>query len=329
MEKLVVSPSPHIHSDQSTQKIMLAVIIALSPATLFSFYLFGVKAFLVVLTAILSAVLFEWLTCKFLLRRPSTVSDLSAVVTGLLLALNVPSTLPLWMLLIGTFFAIVVVKMTFGGLGQNIFNPAIAARVFLLVSFPVQMTTWPVPLEKIWSLDAITGATPLGIVKEGLKSGLSMSQLTDKIPSHMEMFYGMMAGSIGEMSALLLILGGIYLLYKKVITWHIPVSILGTVAIVSTIFWLINPVKYPDPLFELLTGGLILGAIYMATDYVSSPMSPKGQIFYGIMIGLITLIIRYWGAYPEGVSFAILIMNGLVPLINIYFKPKLFGKTKK
>lgn len=328
--KLVVSQSPHIQTTDNIQKIMLAVIIALFPTTLFSFYLFGIKAVMVVAVAIGSAILFEWLTAKYILKRSSTVWDLSAIVTGLLLALNVPSNLPIWMLLIGTFVAIVVVKLTFGGLGQNIFNPAIAARIFLLISFPVQMTSWPVPFQKSLSMfDAVTGATSLGIMKEGLKNGEQISQIMDKIPSHLEMFYGIMGGSIGEVSALLIILGGIYLIVRKVITWHIPVSVLGAVALFSALMWTINPNKYPDPLFELLTGGLMLGAFFMATDYTTSPMSKSGQIVFGIAIGMLTLIIRYWGAYPEGISFAILIMNSFVPLINKGFKPKLFGALKK
>lgn len=328
--KLVVSQSPHIQTTENIQKIMLSVIIALVPATLFSFYLFGIKAFIVVAVAVSSAVLFEWLTAKYILKRPSTVWDLSAIVTGLLLALNVPSTLPIWMLLVGSFVAIVVVKLTFGGLGQNIFNPAIAARVFLLISFPVQMTSWPIPFQKSMSMfDAVTGATSLGVMKEGLRNGEQMSQIMDKIPSQLEMFYGVMGGSIGEVSALLIILGGIYLMVRKIITWHIPFSIVITVALFSTLMWAINPNKYPDPLFELLTGGLMLGAFFMATDYTTSPMSKSGQIVFAIAIGMLTLIIRYWGAYPEGISFAILIMNAFVPLINKNIKPKLFGTIKK
>jgi len=328
--KLVVSQSPHIQSKDNIQKIMLTVIIALLPATLFSFYLFGIKAFMIVVIAVGSAVLFEWLTVKYVFKNNSTVWDLSAIVTGLLLALNVPSNLPIWMLLVGTFVAIVVVKLTFGGLGQNIFNPAIAARIFLLISFPVQMTSWPLPFQKSMSMfDAVTGPTSLGIMKEGLKNGETVSQIMDKIPSHLQMLYGIMGGSLGEVSALLIILGGIYLMIRKVITWHIPVSILSTVTLFSTLMWTINPNKYPDPLFELLTGGLMIGAFFMATDYSTSPMSKSGQIIFGIAIGLLTLIIRYWGAYPEGISFAILIMNAFVPLINKSFKPNIFGKIQK
>lgn len=328
--KLIVSQSPHIYSTGSINKIMLTVIIALTPATLFSFYLFGIKAFVVTAVSIGCAVLFEWFIVKYLLKRASTIWDLSAVVTGLLLALNVPSNIPLWMIAIGALVAIGVGKMSFGGLGQNPFNPAIIGRIFMLISFPVNMTSWPLPHTNTFSMvDATTGATCLGVIKEGLKSGETMSQLMDKIPNIWHLFLGQMGGSMGEMSALLLLIGGIYLLIKKTITWHIPVSIFATVAIFSEIFHLVNPMHYPSVAIELLAGGLFLGAIFMATDYASSPMSKAGQIIFGVGIGLITMIIRYWGAYPEGVSFAILIMNALVPLINRGFKPHMFGALKK
>ncbi len=328
---LVVSNSPHIHTNVTTRRLMLDVIIALLPATVFSIYLFGLGAFIVLVTSVVSAVFFEWILTKYALKKPSTIGDLSAVVTGLLLALNVPSNLPVWMLLVGTFVAIGIGKITFGGLGQNIFNPAILARVFMLISFPVAMTSWPLPMQnRMKYLDVTVGATPLGYVKEGLSSGKTLSELLPNIPTHQQMFYGIMGGSMGEMAALLLILGGLYLLFRKVITWHIPVSIILTVFVFTGILHLINPEKFADPVFHLLTGGLMLGAIFMATDYVTSPMTPAGQIIFGVFIGLLTVIIRIWGAYPEGVSFAILIMNAFVPLINRYTKPKLFGaKTKK
>ncbi len=329
--KLIVSYSPHIHDDTaSVRRIMLDVIIALTPALLMSFYLFGIGALIVTATSVVSAVFWEWLITKYLMKRPPRIWDLSAVVTGLLLAMNVPSNLPVWMILVGTFVAIGVAKMSFGGLGQNIFNPALVGRVFLLISFPVAMTSWPIPIKsRLQYLDAVTGATPLGIVKEGVDAGKTISQLMPEIPSHMQLFYGMMGGSLGEMAALALIIGGIYLLWRKVITWHIPVSMIGTVFVFGLILWLINPERYPDPLFQILTGGVMLGAIFMATDYVTSPMTPKGQIIFGIGIGLITVIIREWGAYPEGVSFAILIMNAFVPLINKYTRPRVFGVQKQ
>lgn len=329
--KLLVSYSPHIHDTKvSIQRIMLDVIIALLPAVLMALYLFGIGALIVITVSIVSAVFWEWSITKFLLKRPPRIWDLSAVVTGLLLAMNVPSNLPVWMILVGTLIAIGVGKMSFGGLGQNIFNPALVGRVFLLISFPVAMTSWPIPIKsRMHYLDAVTGPTVLGIVKEGVKSGKTISQLMPEIPSHMQMFYGIMGGSLGEMAALALILGGIYLILRKVISWHIPISILTTVFVFGLILWLINPQRYPDPLFQLLTGGVMLGAIFMATDYVTSPMTPAGQWIFGVSIGILIILIREWGAYPEGVSFAILIMNAFVPLINKYARPRVFGVQKK
>lgn len=339
MNKLVISQSPHLHAKDNVQKLMYAVIIALLPSVALSMYFYGIGALVVTLVAVLASVAFEWLIVKFFLKRQPTIWDGSAIITGLLLAFNVPSNLPIWIIIIGVLVAIGVGKLSFGGLGQNPFNPALVGRVFLLISFPVQMTSWPLPVTSRWInwhffpkeglVDGYTGATSLGIMKEGLRNGEKMSSIMDKIPSHMEMFYGAMGGSLGEISAALLILGGIYLLIKKVISWHIPVSVIGTVFVFSGILWLINPESNADPLFHLLTGGVMLGAIFMATDYATSPMSNKGKIVFGVGIGLLTIIIRVWGAYPEGVSFAILIMNALVPLINRGFKPKLFGEVKK
>ena len=262
--------------------------------------------------------------------RDMAVGDLSAVVTGVLLAFNLPPSLPSWMAALGSAFAIVLAKQVFGGLGYNPFNPALVGRVFLLISFPVQMTSWPVPTGfKTGYLDAVTGATPLGIMSEGIKNGETVAALMEKVPSHMQLFYGYMGGSMGEIAALALILGGLYMIYRKIITWHIPVTILLTVAIFTGILWVVDPTKYADPGFHLLTGGIMLGAIFMATDYVTSPMTAKGMVIYGIGIGVITVLIRTWGAYPEGVSFAILIMNAFVPLLNMYIKPKRFGKEVK
>lgn len=324
---LNVSPSPHQHGEETTRKLMLGVIIALMPALAASIYFFGTGAIVVTLTSVLTCVIVEYIMQKFVLGKKPSISDGSAVVTGLLLAFNLPSNLPIYIIIIGAIVAIAIAKMTFGGLGNNPFNPAIVGRVFLLISFPVQMTTWPVPSGfHTGYADAVTGATPLAIISEGLKNGEAMTQLMDKIPSHMLMFFGYMGGSMGEISALALIIGGVYLLWKKIITWHIPVSILLTVAVFSAILWMINPGSYADPVFHLLTGGLLLGAIFMATDYVTSPMSHKGMIIYGTGIGIITILIRNWGAYPEGVSFAILIMNAFTPLINKYVKPSRFGK---
>lgn len=220
--------------------------------------------------------------------------------------------------------------MTFGGLGNNPFNPALIGRVFLLISFPVQMTSWPVPLvSRLSYSDAVTGATPLSIVKEGIKNGESISSLMASVPSHFETLLGREAGSIGEMSALLLILGFLYMLYKKIITWHIPVTMVATIFVFTGILWIIDPGKNADPVFHILTGGVMLGAIFMATDYVTSPMTIRGMLIFAVGIGIITVLIRVYGSYPEGVSFAILIMNAFVPIINKYVKPRRFGEVVK
>ena len=325
---LTVSPSPHNYGKDTIKSLMYGVLIALLPTTAVSLYFFGLGALIVILTSVVSAVAFEYIIAKYILKVKPNITDGSAMITGLLLAFNVPSNLPVWIILIGSFVAIGIGKMTFGGLGNNPFNPALVGRVFLLISFPVQMTSWPLPIEsRMKYLDAMTGATPLGIVKEGLRNGESAVELAQKIPSEVQMLMGNMGGSLGEVAGLAIILGLIWLLYKKVITWHIPVSMLLTVAVVSGIFWLINPEKYMDPLFHLLTGGVLLGAVFMATDYVTSPMTAKGQLIFGVGIGFLTVMIRLFGAYPEGVSFAILIMNAFVPLINLYVKPKRFGEV--
>jgi len=331
MNKILnVSPSPHQQSPETTRKLMYGVVIALIPALAASIYYFGMGAVIVTLTSVLSCVAVEYLIQRFILKVKPSISDGSAVVTGLLLAFNVPSNLPVHIIVIGAIIAIGVAKMTFGGLGNNPFNPALVGRVFLLISFPVQMTSWPVPTGfKTGYTDAVTGATPLGLLSEGVKNGEAVSAIMEKIPSHMQMFYGRMGGSMGEVAAAALIIGGIYLIWKKIITWHIPVSIMVTVALFTGILWMADPAKFADPLFHLLTGGLMLGAIYMATDYGTSPMTHKGMIIYGIGIGTITVLIRTWGAYPEGVSFAVLIMNAFVPLLNMYIKPRRFGKEVK
>jgi electron transport complex protein RnfD len=331
MNKILnVSPSPHLSTPESTRRLMYGVVIALIPALAASIYYFGMGAIIVTLISVLSCVAVEYLVQKFILKTRPSVSDGSAVVTGLLLAFNVPSNLPIWIIIIGAIISIGVAKMTFGGLGSNPFNPALVGRVFLLISFPVQMTSWPVPSGfRTGYLDAVTGATPLGILTEGVKAGESVASLMEKVPTHMQLFYGYMGGSMGEIAAAALIIGGIYMLWKKIISWHIPVSILVSVALFTGILWLADPTKYADPGFHLLTGGIMLGAIFMATDYVTSPMTHKGMIIYGVGIGVITVLIRTWGAYPEGVSFAILIMNAFVPLLNMYIKPKRFGKEVK
>jgi electron transport complex protein RnfD len=328
MERLLfISPSPHTKSEFTTKKLMVGVILALMPALAASIYFFGYGAIVLTLTAVISCIGFEYLIQKFILKRGNTITDYSAALTGLLLAFNLPSNLPIPIIMIGSLVAVGIGKLSFGGLGQNPFNPALVGRVFLLISFPVQMTSWPVPMGfKTGYTDAVTGATPLAIIKEAVKGGQTISSVADTIPSHLQMFYGYMGGSMGEICALALLIGLGWMLYKRIITWHIPVAIISTVFLFSGIFFLVNPEKYTDPVFQILTGGVMLGSIFMATDYVTSPMTKPGMVLFGIGIGLLTVIIRNFGAYPEGISFAILIMNAFVPLINRGFKPKLFGK---
>ncbi|MFH2143156.1 MAG: RnfABCDGE type electron transport complex subunit D [Bacteroidota bacterium] len=328
MNLLTVGPSPHVYSNNSVKKIMYGVIIAMLPALAVSVYYFGLQAIIVTLIAVVSCLIFEWLIQKFLIKGKTTISDGSAIITGMLLAFNVPSNLPWWIVVIGSFVAISIAKMSFGGLGNNPFNPALVGRVFMLISFPVQMTSWPkIKVLDFSMVDAETAATPLAIIKEGLKNNQTFSDIMTQMPtSYTDWFIGGMGGSLGEISAAALLLGGLYMLFRKIITWHIPISIFGTIAIFTGILHLANPEQYADPLFHLLTGGVMLGAIFMATDMVTSPMSGKGMLIFGVGIGVITVLIRIFGAYPEGVSFAILIMNGFVPLINKGFKPKRFGE---
>ena len=327
---LVVSPSPHVHSGDSTPRLMYNVVLALIPALAVTLFYFGIGALVVTSISIVSCLVFEFLIQKFLLKIKPSITDGSALVTGLILAFNLPANLPWWIVVIGALVSIGVGKMTFGGLGRNPFNPALVGRVFLLISFPVQMTSWPLPIQsRMAYIDAVTGPTPLAVVKEGLGKGETMSALADQIPTHMQLFMGAMGGSLGEIAAFALLIGFAWMLLTKVISWHIPGSIFATIGIFTGILWLINPEANADPLFHLLTGGVMLGAIFMATDYVTSPMHPKGMWVFGIGIGLITVVIRVWGAYPEGISFAILIMNAFVPLINRYMKPSRFGEEVK
>ena len=324
MNRLLVSPSPHIHADVSTRSLMRDVVIALMPAVIVSVVFYGWKELLVLGVSVASCILLEWLITRYMLKKASSIGDLSAVVTGVLLALNLPATTPWWVVFIGAVVAIGVAKMTFGGLGQNVFNPAIAGRVFLLVSFPTYMTHWEAP-QGLFGADAVTGATPLGQVKEGLLAGTPLSEIFQG--DYLHMLFANIGGSAGELSALALLAGFVYLLVRKVIKPHITLSIWGTVALVSLIFWLVAPERFTDPLFNLLTGGMILGSCFMATDYVTSPMSIMGGIIYGIGIGFITMMIRYFGSYPEGMSFAILIMNAVVPLLNMAFHQKKYGRA--
>jgi Na+-translocating ferredoxin:NAD+ oxidoreductase subunit D len=320
---LTVSPSPHVYSDDSTRKIMYRVVYAMIPALIWSVFVFGIDALRVTLIAVVACLAFEYIIQKYMLKVQPVITDGSALITGILLAFNVPSNLPWWIIIIGALAAVGIGKLSFGGLGSNIFNPALVGRVFLLISFPVQMTSWPSVQEN--ATDAVTSATPLGIIKEGLTTGTPISQISQQLPTSTDMLLGNISGSLGEVSALLLILGGLYMLYKKVITWHIPVSVIGSVAAIAAIFWMVDPQSYFNPVYHILTGGLMLGAIYMATDMVTSPMTSRGQIIFGVGIGVITISIRLFGAYPEGISFAILIMNAFTPLINTYVKPKRFG----
>jgi len=331
MNLLTVSGSPHLHEKESVPKIMYGVVYAMVPAMLVSFYFFGLGAVKVMLVSILACLFFEWAIQKYFFKGPLTINDGSALVTGILLAFNVPSNLPVWIIIIGAFVSVGMAKMTFGGLGKNPFNPALVGRVFLLISFPVHMTSWPIPKPIFGGTavtDAITGPTTLGIVKEGLRAGKTVPELMQQIPPYAQELLGNQGGSLGEVSAIALLLGALYMFFRKIITWHIPVSYLLSVVIFAGIFWLINPDQYFDPLFHLITGGMMLGIFYMATDMVSSPVNTRAMLIYGAGCGVLTMVIRLWGAYPEGVSFAILIMNAFVPLLNRSIKPKRFGLVK-
>ena len=308
--RFTVSSSPHIRSSETTQNIMRDVTIALTPAALYGVYNFGLRALIVLVISVVSAMIAE-AACQKIRKQKITVNDFSAVVTGLLLGMNLPSAVPYWIPVVGSFFAIAVVKQAFGGLGHNFINPALAARALLVASWPVHMTTWVKP-----SSDAVTSPTVLGILKE--KTG-------DALPSLTDMLMGSIGGCIGETSALLLLLGGLYLIYKGVITIKIPGIYIGTVALL-TLF--ITGFDFELTLVHILSGGLILGAFFMATDYASSPITPKGQIIYAFGMGLLTVIIRFYGGYPEGVSYSILLMNVAAPLIDKYAKPRVFGGAK-
>ena len=324
MGKMIISPSPHIHSKDSTRSLMLDVVIALLPAVIVSFLFYGWREILVMGVSVGSCVILEYAITRYLLHKNSTIGDLSAVVTGILLALNLPYTTPWWVVFIGAVVAMGIAKMTFGGLGQNIWNPALVGRVFLLVSFPTYMTTWGAPQGVV---DAVSGPTPLGAVQEGLMQGSSVQEIMAANGyDYATMLYANLGGSAGEACALALLAGFIYLCVRKVIKPWITLSIFGTVALTALVFWGVDPSRFTGPVFNLLTGGLVLGACFMATDYVTSPMSVWGGVIFGVGIGLLTMMIRYFGSYPEGVSFAILIMNSFVPLINMAFKQKKFGR---
>ena len=327
MNKYLVSPSPHVHAKASTASLMRDVVIALVPALIVSVVFYGLSELLVIACSVIFCVGLEYLITRFLMKKPSTIGDLSAVVTGLLLAMNLPSTTPWWIVFIGALVAIGVAKLTFGGIGQNPFNPAITARVFLLISYPTYMTHWEMP-GGLFGVDAATGATPLGAIKEGLMQGSTVQDLMAANGySYGQMLFANIGGSAGEISAIALLVGFVYLLCRRVIKPYITLSIWGSVIVFSGLMWLINPAQFTGPIFNLLTGGMILGSCFMATDYVTSPMSDKGGVIFGVGIGLIAMLIRYFGAYPEGVSFAILIMNAAVPLINKFCHQKKYGRA--
>lgn len=324
MSNFTISPSPHIHGGDSIEKINVGINAMSTPYMFFSIVFFGLGAILVTLTSVVACLVFEYVIQKYLMKQRPTIWDGSAIITGVLLAFNLPSSLPLWIVVIGALVAIGIGKMSFGGLGNNIFNPALVGRVFLLISFPVQMTSWPVP-NGFATTDAVTGATPLALVKEAVKSGQTISDaLASGGFTTGNLIIGNIGGSLGEVAALGLLLGFAYMLIRKIISWHIPIAIFATVIVFSGILNLANPEHFAGPIFHLFTGGMMLGAIFMATDYVTSPMTHKGMLIYGVGIGLLTVIIRVFGAYPEGMSFAILIMNGFTPLINRYCKPVRF-----
>jgi H+/Na+-translocating ferredoxin:NAD+ oxidoreductase subunit D len=325
--RLIVTSSPHAHATDSVPRIMWSVVAALVPAAAVSVFAFGLGALLTLLWAVVGCLaaeaFFAWL-----FKKPITLTDGSAAVTGLLLALNLPAGAPWWMTLIGCVVAIGLGKMAFGGLGQNPFNPALVARVFLLISFPVQMTSWPLPMQasRFASLDAATGATPLGLISESilLKKPLADGQLA----SWTDLTLGNVPGSMGEISAIALLLGALFLLYRGYITWHIPATYIGSVFVLGHGLHLLNPELYPTGYLHLVAGGLMLGAFFMATDMVTTPLTGKGQIIFGLGCGVLTVVIRLFGAYPEGVSFAILLMNATVPLIDKFTGPRLFGYVK-
>jgi len=316
--KLIVAPAPHVQSVQSTASIMRDVIVALMPALVVSTVVFGMDVLRVVALSVAACVAFEYLIQRFLVRGPLTVSNGSAAVTGVLLAFNLPASIPWWIVVIGAFVAIAIGKMTFGGLGKNPFNPALVGRVFLLIAYPVQMTSFPMPVNG--AFDALSGATPLAAVKHGAAADVVGVQ---------ELLLGNMPGSLGEVAALALLAGFAYLLWRRVIRWHVPVTVLATMAVFAFVYALgkgmTGAALWQLPLFHVLAGGAILGAVFMATDYSTSPMTVRGGVIFAAGIGVITMLIRLWGAYPEGMSFAILIMNACVPLINKYVKPKRFG----
>lgn len=322
---LLLTPAPHMKAGESARDLMLSVIIALVPTTLAGVYLFGFPALWTLMASVVSALAFEFAYQK-MTGQKTTLSDGSAAVTGLLLGLNLPATFPWWGTVAGSFFGVILIKHLFGGLGYNIFNPALAARVFLLISWPVQMSTFPNPAPLFSGLDAVTQATPLTAVKL-VQLSHDSSKTVEGVAAvpWMDLLLGNRGGSLGEVSALALLLGGMYLLRRGTITWHIPLSFVLTTAVCCSLFYWIDPAMTASPVFHLLNGGLFLGAFFMATDYATSPISKRGMIVFGVGCGFLTALIRQYGTYPEGVSFAILLMNMIVPLTDKYLRPGKFG----
>ena len=347
--KLVPHSAPHTHSGNAVSSVMLHVIIALLPATLFGIYIFGFPALNIVLITIISALIAEAISLR-IAGKPITshLLDGSAFLTGLLLALTLPPWAPWWIAVFGSFFAIIVGKHIFGGLGQNVFNPAMLARVALLVSFPLEMTTWidikplfsPAAPDFIESLkitflgipnfDAVSSASLMGHLRTELTLDNNVSEaLATANYSIANASIGLIAGSIGETSSLLILLGGLYILYKRIISWHIPLTMLATIFILASVFYLVDSERYADPFFHIFTGGVILGAFFIATDLVTSPNTKLGQVIFAFSIGALVYIIRTWGGYPEGIGFAVLLMNAMVPLIDHYIKPRIYGRDRK
>ena len=315
---LAVTSAPHLVTAMDTSKTMLMVIIALMPSLLVSTYVFGFRCIILTAVCVAASMAFEWAYNKLMGKR-QTVSDLSAALTGVLIAFNVPSNFPYWMAILGCFVAIIIVKQLYGGVGKNIVNPAITARIVLFISFATEMTTWPVP--RMSDIDAATSATPLGIIAEGNPADL---------PTNMEMFLGFIGGSMGEVSAIALLIGGLFLIWKKIISPIIPACFIGTVFVIAFAYYAATGGDAMTmAIFHVLAGGVMLGAFFMATDYVTSPLLPMGKVIFGIGCGVITMVIRLWGQYPEGVSFSIIIMNCLTPLINDFCEKRLYGGAKK
>ena len=328
---LKISTTPHIFSPVTTQSLMRDVLIALTPAIIVALLMFGIGALKVLLTSVAACVMFEYLIPRYLLKTANTIRDCSAMITGVLLAFNLPSSMPAWMILVGAFVAIGITKMAFGGLGKNIFNPALAGRVFLFISFPVQMTTWPKPdFLNFMNIDAETAPTTLNILKHINDTGsAAFRNAASSLPDYGQMLIGNMGGCLGEVSALALVLGLLYLLWRRVITWHIPFYYVSTFFLLTAVTWLNTDDIRFEPVTHLLSGGLLLGAFFMATDYVTTPMTRKGQVIFAVGCGILTYVIRFYSAYPEGVSFAILIMNAFVPLIDKLTPQRVYGTRRR